>query len=134
MENENLGFYKHFFGEDEIYLLQEFKNDELKDICLILDKKLTAKDELFLSKILAAVNQSLVSVSKLYSQNIKDINDLKTKNVIIFDDDAFPEIPFYNLKVINHLTILKSNSLEKINTEKTLKASLWAELQKVFLK
>lgn len=134
MEHEDFGFYKHFFEEDEIYLLQESKNNELKDICLILDKKLTAKDELFLSKILVAVHQSLVSVSKLYSQNIDELNTLKTKIVIIFDDEAFLEIPFYSVLEIGHLKVLKSNSLEKINSEKALKASLWTELQKMFLK
>ena len=134
MEHEDFGFYKHFFEEDEIYLLQELKNNELKDICLILDKKLTAKDELFLSKILVAVHQSLVSVSKLYSQNIDELNTLKTKIVIIFDDEAFLEIPFYSILEIGHLKVLKSNSLEKINSEKALKASLWTELQKIFLK
>ena len=130
MGRDELGFYQQLFAEDDLYILEE--GNELKDTCLVLDKKLSAKNEVFLGKILAAVNQSLFSVSKLHSPSVQDIDGLKTKVALIFDDDAFANIPFYEITKIGSLSILKANSLDKINADKALKGDLWVQLQKLF--
>ena len=130
MEQNDLGFYQHLFSDDEIYILEE--GQELKDVCLILDKKLTAKNEDFLTKIMAAVHQSLFSVTQLYSANIEEISTLNTKKILIFDDEIFQDIPLYKITKINNIEVLKSNSLDALHTNKALKATLWSELQKFF--
>ena len=84
--NENLGFYSKLFEEDDLYLIG--KQPDLKPICIILDVKLSAKNESFLNNVLSAVRLSLSTISILYSSNIESYKDLQTEKVLIFD--GFP--------------------------------------------
>ncbi len=134
MEEIEPGFYKELFAEDEFYLLDEGGAD-LKDVCIVLDKKLTAKNELFLGKILNAVKLSLFNTSILYSEHVPSCTELETKVVLIFDETHAEKVDNYAHTKVKEgaMTVLKCDGLDKVATDKALKGKLWGELQKMFL-
>ena len=132
MEEMETGFYKQLFAEDELYLINV--KQELKNICIVLDKKLNAKNENFLSKILSAVKLSLYSTSILYSENIDKASTLETSIVLIFDNDSKETYDKYQTVKDGNITVLQCDSLDLIASDKALKGKLWVALQNIFLK
>ncbi len=132
MEEMETGFYKQLFAEDELYLINV--KQELKNICIVLDKKLNAKNENFLSKILSAVKLSLYNTSILYSENVDKASALETNVVLIFDNDSKENYDKYQSVKDGNSTILQCDSLDLIASDKALKGKLWVALQNIFLK
>ena len=132
MEEMETGFYKQLFAEDELYLINV--KQELKNICIVLDKKLNAKNENFLSKILSAVKLSLYNTSILYSENIDKASSLETEIVLIFDNESKETYDKYQSVKDGNVTVLQCDSLDLIASDKALKGKLWVALQNIFLK
>jgi hypothetical protein len=125
----------------------KYAGSNTKHILLVVDTVETPvlpENELsFLTNILAACKLSLADVALVQKQALPATDyttvtaHFKSRFVLLFNVDPITfglplNFPFFQLQQFNGITYLYAPSLKDIEQDKTLKASLWAGLKKMF--
>src|SRR6478609_1797418 len=120
-------------------LFESLYPEGLFDIALpptvILDQPwqtITSTEKILLEKILAALRQSLSSVTIHYQDSLDlSIWTVKPKRVIYFGKPV-KGIPLYEVVEANEVSIVASESLKNLSTNDDSRKKLWQALKKQF--
>lgn len=120
-------------------LFESLYPEGLFDIALpptvILDQPwqaITSTEKILLEKILAALKQSLNSVTIHYQDSLDlSIWTVKPKHVIYFGKPV-KGIPLYEVVEANEVSIVASESLKNLSTNDDSRKKLWQALKKQF--